>query len=132
MYTGTADVMLYVKDLDRSVRFWRDALGLRNAAFWSDDEHRYVPDFEKAGAPCYAVLDAGGFRVALHRSDEPVPAGGFYLHLEVRDVDEAFRSVRARGVECGPPEDFPWGWRMFFVRDPDGHLVGLYTPRPGA
>ena len=44
----------------------------------------------------------------------------------MRDVDEAFRSVRARGVECGPPEDFPWGWRMVFVRDPDGNKLNFF------
>jgi lactoylglutathione lyase len=55
-------------------------------------------------------------------SGTPLPA----LSIEVDDLDEALRRVRAAGVaiEYGPVEE-PWGVRRFFVRDPVGTLVNI-------
>lgn len=55
-------------------------------------------------------------------SGTPVPD----ISIEVDDLDEALRRVRAGGfaVEYGPAEE-PWGVRRFFVRDPLGKLVNV-------
>jgi hypothetical protein len=31
-----------------------------------------------------------------------------------------------------PPTDMPWGNRSALLRDPDGNLVNLFAPIPGA
>lgn len=64
-----------------------------------------------------SVMSQGG-------SDTPVPD----LSIEVDDVDEALRRVRAAGfaVVYGPADE-PWGVRRFFTRDPFGRLVNILT-----
>ena len=55
-------------------------------------------------------------------SGTPVPD----LSIEVDDVEEALRRVRAAGaaIEYGPADE-PWGVRRFYVRDPFGRLVNI-------
>ena len=59
-------------------------------------------------------------------SGTPVPD----LSIEVDDVEEALRRVRAAGVaiEYGPADE-PWGVRRFYVRDPYGRLVNILSHR---
>jgi catechol 2,3-dioxygenase-like lactoylglutathione lyase family enzyme len=55
-------------------------------------------------------------------SGTPVPD----ISVEVDDLDEALRRVRAFGlvVEYGPVSE-PWQVRRFYVRDPLGRLVNI-------
>jgi catechol 2,3-dioxygenase-like lactoylglutathione lyase family enzyme len=57
-------------------------------------------------------------------SGTPVPD----ISIEVDDLDEALRRVRAGGfaVEYGPADE-PWGVRRFYVRDPFGRLVNILS-----
>ncbi len=52
------------------------------------------------------------------RFREPFPI------LYADDVDAAAGELRAAGFdEVRPPTDEPWGERMAYLRDPDGHLI---------
>jgi catechol 2,3-dioxygenase-like lactoylglutathione lyase family enzyme len=53
------------------------------------------------------------------------------LSVEVDDVDEALRRMKAAGfaIEYGPANE-PWGVRRFFVRDPFGKLVNILAHTP--
>ncbi|GAA4165226.1 VOC family protein [Gryllotalpicola daejeonensis] len=47
----------------------------------------------------------------------------------VDDVDAEYQRLSAAGVEIvTEPAVMPWGNRVFFLRDPDGNLVGLFKP----
>lgn len=48
------------------------------------------------------------------------------LSVEVDDLEEALRRVRAAGIaiEYGPVME-PWGIERFFVRDPFGKLINI-------
>jgi catechol 2,3-dioxygenase-like lactoylglutathione lyase family enzyme len=48
------------------------------------------------------------------------------ISVEVDDLDEALRRVRAFGltVEYGPVSE-PWQVRRFYVRDPLGRLINI-------
>ena len=50
------------------------------------------------------------------------------LSVEVDDLDEALRRIRAAGIpiEYGPAEE-EWGVRRFYVKDPFGRLVNILT-----
>lgn len=109
-------VILYVSDLDASVRFYRDVVGL-------------VHRFTDAG---YAEFETGATRLALYerrRADwltghpvAPGPAGE--LVLLVDDVDATAADLRARGARVlAEPADRPWGHRTMHVADPDGFVV---------
>jgi lactoylglutathione lyase len=115
-------VVLVVDDLDRSLGFYCDLLGLPL-------DHRSGP---------FAQLATGVTRVALyerpamaatlgHDLEPPSPdAPGFELGFKVEDCDAAFDELVAGGATSAvPPTDRGWGQRTAYVRDPDGHLVEL-------
>lgn len=120
-------VILYAADLNRSIAFYRDELGL---------EFR----FERDG---YAEFDTGPTRFGLFERSrlgdlvgevaDPGGPAGEVLFL-VDDVDAEAERLRAAGVEIlTGPVDRPWGHRTLHLLDPDGHVVELAQeiPRPG-
>ncbi len=103
-----------VEDLDRSITFYTDVLGLTLG-------HRSGP---------YAQFDTGTCRLALYQRtamEELVgPGAQFEIGFKVDDVDVAYAQLTAAGAAAvTAPADRPWGQRTAYVRDPDGHLVEL-------
>jgi len=107
-------VYLYVRDVARSLSFYRDLLGLP----LEGDEH-----WAEAQLP-------GGVRFALHVTHDagPVPSSGtIHLDFEVTDADAAADALRAAGVEVRGTVRDEWGTAVEGV-DPDGYSVFLYQP----
>ena len=49
------------------------------------------------------------------------------LYFSVDDVDEAYKSLRAKGLKpSSEPKDRPWGNREFVIRDPDGYKLVIF------
>ncbi len=61
--------------------------------------------------------------VFTHTCDKVVvPADSCGLEFEVENVDREYERVLAAGIETsGPPVTYPWKWRAFAVKDPDGN-----------
>lgn len=113
-------VTLFVTDLDRSIAFYRDMLGLTNI------DH----------GPNGVVLDTGGGRIELRRVKmAPVDRRVVHLLLEVPDVEAAYRELVGRGVsfihrprQVGQYEQMTlWSAAL---RDPDGHGIAITQWRP--
>ncbi len=112
-----AKVILYVRDMDAQVRFYRDALGLAV--------------LEPAGRESYAgeswvALDAGSLVLALHvggrgRIGEDAPK----LAFSVADVTSARAALAARGVAMGEIRDAAPGVRVCDCADPEGNRFSL-------
>jgi len=120
---------LTCKDLDASIRFYRDAIGFA-----------VVQLFEHQGKPVAAVLVAGDCRLILNQDDgqlgwDRIKGQGFYLQINVpspADVDAAAERIKATGAALlDEPSDRPWGARMFQVRDLDGFKLGVSCPLAG-
>jgi lactoylglutathione lyase len=115
-------VVVIVQDLDKSLHFYTEVLGL--------------PLGHRSGD--YAQLATGATRLGLYTREamtktlgmplEPtVPhAPGFEIGFKVDNVDAAFTELVKRGATpVTPPITRPWGQRTAYVRDPDGHLIEL-------
>lgn len=51
-----------------------------------------------------------------------VPTESCGLEFEVEDVDGEYQRLLADGIEIPePPVTYPWKWRAFAVKDPDGN-----------
>lgn len=121
-------VHLKVSDLDRSVAFYRDALG-----------------FEVTGRldPAAAFLSAGGYHhhIGLNvwesRGGSPPPRGttGLYhfaiLYPSRAALATALRRLQAAGVPLEGAADHGVS-EALYLRDPDGNGIELYRDRPKA
>ncbi len=129
MFQGCFDAMLYVTDVVRSCRFYRDVLGFTIEGWWDDATHQYTSEPRAGEQVAYCAMRAGEQPIALHLTDDPAhTGGGAVYHLKVADIDACVGAIRARGGEATDPTDQPWGWRQAIVADPDGHLWAFYTP----
>jgi lactoylglutathione lyase len=116
-------VILYVSDLDASIAFYRDVLGL---------PYR----FTDAG---YAEFGTEGTRFALYerrraewltgRLVTPGPAAEIVLLVD--DVAAHASRLAALGTTIlSGPADRPWGHRTIHIADPDGFVVELAQEIP--
>jgi uncharacterized glyoxalase superfamily protein PhnB len=123
MLEGKLLPMLYVRDVPRSVAFYRDVLGFEFQGWWDEENETYVPEPTPGAAPDFAELRAGDLVLHLHVAvtDREIDTGASILHLRVKDADAYHEQVSARGGRFDPPCNQVWGWRQFYVRDPDGH-----------
>jgi catechol 2,3-dioxygenase-like lactoylglutathione lyase family enzyme len=112
--------MIYVKDVERGLAFYRDLLGFK-----------LIEDFRYEGKPVYARLRApeGDGTIALHQAgpDDSVSSEGVRLYFEVRELDEFCRKLQQKNFYITKlPRMMPWGWRHAYLNDPDGHEISLY------
>lgn len=115
-------IVLLARDFDVSLRFYRDTLQLPLA---------------EAPRPNWAVFDVGGMRLCLHGPWEGMPfdAADFgrapdELLFHVKDVDEASRWLRSRGVDVQQPHQPAPGLWVAEFRDPDGRRVAIESRVP--
>lgn len=112
--------MIYVKDVQRALGFYRDMLGFK-----------LVDEFRYEDRPVYARLRApgGDGTIALHMAGPGanLASEGVRLYFEIRELDDFCRKLQAKGFYMTQmPRVMPWGWRHSYLNDPDGHELSLY------
>ena len=119
-------VSLTVKDLTKSLAWYRDVLG-----FAVDRK------LERDGKLRGVALRAGDARIAINQDDgakgwDRVKGEGFSLQFTTsQSIDAVAAGIRERGGALdSEPADMPWGVRMFRLRDPDGYRLAVSSPRP--
>jgi predicted enzyme related to lactoylglutathione lyase len=102
--------LLHPTDLDRSLRFYEQTIGLAIYREWGSGSSRSVVFF----------LGGGGLLEVSGGSPRP-PTEATGLVLQVRDLGATRSSLVERGVSPeAEPELKPWGLLEMTVRDPDG------------
>ena len=119
-------VSLFVRDLESSVAFYRDLLGLRETGRGKNG--RIV--FLSAGAHHHDV----SLEVARVEADPP-PAGApglYHVAFCVGSTREALQAARREAERAGlvPFGEVEGATPCFCVKDPDGHTVELYAALP--
>ena len=130
---GIHHITLLCSNLDRSVAFYRDVLGLRlvKQTVNHDDpnaRHFYFGDAD--GTPgtvvtCmeYPQMEEGAVgRGSTHH---------FAFLVESAEELEGWRQyLKSRGVGCTTALDRTY-FRSIYLRDPDGHIIEIATRGPG-
>jgi predicted enzyme related to lactoylglutathione lyase len=120
--TGVDFVAIPTRDLERSVAFYGETLGLRRSVYRPE---RNFAEFE-TGTVTFNVLDPQRMGVGSFQANVNAVA----LHVE--DVEQARSTLEARGVRFAG-ETFDTGvCHMAFFADPDGNALMLhhrYAPR---
>ena len=107
---------LYVSDLDRSVRFYGDTLGLPLRGRWHEG----------------AMFDAGNLELGLHLEEGDVKRGNSPIITFAinRGIEEVHQALKDRAIEFnGPITEHPYG-KVVSFQDPDGHVLLLHEPPP--
>jgi lactoylglutathione lyase len=109
--------ILYVGDVAAAVEWYVSTLGFEQV-------YRFPPD----GDPEFVFLKLEPLGIGLSKRAgyalEFNAGRDFELCIYADDVDAAAAELRANGFEeVRPPTDEPWGERMAYFRDPDGHLL---------
>src|SRR5687767_4721975 len=111
--------MVRVADLEKSLRFYRDLLGLRELRRIENDGGRFTLVFLAAPGD-----DAAQIELTYNWDPEAYGIGRAFGHLayEVDDVYALCEKLRAGGVTINRP---PRDGRMAFVRSPDNISIEL-------
>jgi catechol 2,3-dioxygenase-like lactoylglutathione lyase family enzyme len=127
-FTGMVLPVFYVKDVLRSVAFWRDTLGFVCDSFYDYETGGSVKEWTKDIPAVYAEMHAGPLVFAIHRASDPdsLQVGGMIHYFEVADVYKTYDRLRKLGLDVGALQEKPW-MNMFHVFDPDGHKIFFYT-----
>ena len=112
--------IIFVSDMDRSVAFYRDVIGLPL----------------KFESPGWTEFATDGATLALHTSHERaeddtdgdsdgMPAGRCRPGLQVPDLDEFHQRMLAHDVPCVQSPTDVFGSRVAQYRDPDGLAISV-------
>ena len=116
-----------VTDLDRSVEFYTNALGL--------EEKTKIDIGELHEVLVGGADDRVGILLVKHadRTDVPVPGNGFEkIVIATDDIDALYERATTQGGESvkEPFEIKSFEMKLALVRDPDGYLLELVEQRP--
>ena len=117
--TGVSELVLEVEDLEAAERFYSEVLELPVVDRWPDREAVWVMAGERTRIGLWKPqVGLFGSRGGVHVH--------FAMHIDERDFDAAVERLRSLGHEVEQTE-FDGAGRSAYVRDPDGHLVELWT-----
>jgi len=128
-----------VSDIDRSIEFYRDILGLEvlKEEQSLSDHHEDLLGVEGAEGT-FAVMGGNGFKFELKSLDAPTnkninatrnpqDVGDDHFCWEVEDIDKTYEQLREKGVEfLGDPKSVGTiDCRVAYFYDPDGNMLEL-------
>ncbi|HWP62847.1 MAG TPA: VOC family protein [Candidatus Binatia bacterium] len=116
-----------VADLERSLRFYRDGLGLPTEGIVGQEfEYGAVAFFKLQGGLTLALWPRQSLSRDTGLAVDPVSSTEFSLGHNVRsraEVDEVMREAQAAGATVVmEARDTFWGGYAGYFKDPDGHL----------
>jgi len=126
---GVLETAVYAADLPRSVRFYRDVLGLSQMS--GDD--RFAA-FAVAPGQVFLVFLKGSTLGPVRLPGGVIPphdaAGSIHFAFAVaaEELPAWERHLEEHGVAVEGRVAWPGGGRSVYFRDPDGHLLELATP----
>jgi catechol 2,3-dioxygenase-like lactoylglutathione lyase family enzyme len=121
----TLEPSFTVNDLDKSLRFYTDALGFIVGQRWTNDSGKLIGVMLKAGV-CQLGLSQDDW--AKGRDRKKGEAMRVWC-TTAQDIDALAAKVKAGGFALvEEPKDQAWGGRAFSVDDPDGFHLTIYRP----
>jgi catechol 2,3-dioxygenase-like lactoylglutathione lyase family enzyme len=107
-------ITLRVANMEASVRFYRDLLGLE--IFYGGEGSNFTS----------LRTSDGDTILNLEHGNPNIEWGRLIFH--VSDVDRFWANLVEKGLYPERPQDASWGERYFHVPDPDGHELSFARP----
>lgn len=112
-----ANTILYCNKWSETVAFYRDYLKLpiTHSSDW-------FVEFHLVGTAHLSVAQAA--RATIKSS----LGAGITLALQVEDADETWQHLARIGLKLEPVRNHAWGARVFYLFDPEGHRIEIWSP----
>jgi len=126
---GVLETALYVDDLERSIRFYKETFQLEVIA--GDDRFCAL---SVAGRQVLLLFRKGGTTAPVATPGGAIPShdGDGQLHfafsIPVSELQAWQQWLQEKGVQVEGKVRWPAGGVSLYFRDPDGHLAELATP----
>jgi predicted enzyme related to lactoylglutathione lyase len=120
-------VIVPVRDLGRSIAFYRDQVGF-HLDHETTNEHMHVAQLTPRGSGCSIVIGS------LPAQNQMAPGSLHGIQLVVADAERAREELVGRGVECSDVTVFDErdGGTFFGFADPDGNTWAVQQIRARA
>ncbi len=112
----SANTILYCRDWAATEAFYREALGLPVA-----HANSWFVEFELAPHAFLSVADASRCSI------EAAGGRGLTITLRVDDADRTHARMTGAGLTVGALRDHPWGARVFYLHDPEGNRIEVWS-----
>jgi catechol 2,3-dioxygenase-like lactoylglutathione lyase family enzyme len=120
MITGMAHACFTVSDLEQSIHFYQDLLGLKPAFdFLRENGHRFGLYLHLGGRNFIELFEG---QLGERAEGQPFR----HICLEVDDIQSTVATLRERGLEVSDPKlggDQSW---QAWIADPDGNRIELH------
>ena len=120
-------ITLGVDNLERSLKFYRDGLGLpTNGIIGTEFEHGAVALFELEGGMILSLFERGNLSIDAAIEQTPASPTEFSIG-QLCSSREAVDATMAEAAKAGakivkPAQNAFWGGYSGYFEDPDGHL----------
>jgi len=110
-------------DTKRFAEFYNQVLGAKIIEPVSGRYEVFFGNVKERNQENRGVIIVPSFDPNYKRA-ETTACQGFELIVE--NADAEYERIKAMGVEIiKPPQDVPWGYRFFSIKDPDGNGIDI-------
>lgn len=114
MIEKISPIILFVRNFDESLKFYRDKIGLEVANFTSPHEE-------------FATFLVGEVEFSVHGGYKGAAGGPIDIHFCTSDIENEVKRLKEKDVKFSrEPEKMPWGAYQARFVDPDGNEMDLY------
>ncbi|MBI3241261.1 MAG: VOC family protein [Chloroflexi bacterium] len=118
MFNRLTATCLLVHDLDKSIAFYRDTLGLE-VEFANGN---FFVKFKLDGTPLMLFEKEAAAKM-LFPKEHITQGGGVLLAFQVDDLQKTCAELKSKGVEIFEgPKATAWGQTVAYFKDPDGNV----------
>jgi catechol 2,3-dioxygenase-like lactoylglutathione lyase family enzyme len=110
-------IILFVREMDRAVHFYRDVLGLEVVY-----PQAHLEDYS---SEMWVEFDAGGCALALHGGAKKPPEDSHEVIFKVEDLVQARQEILNAGIQIAEIRLLEDGAPIAEGVDPDGHRFAI-------
>lgn len=112
----SANTILYCQHWAATVAFYRDQLG-------------FAPTFASDWFVEFAITDTARLSIADERraTIKSSHGAGLTLTFQVEDADVVWAKLQEAGLHPTPCRTHAWGARTFYLRDPEGNRLEVWS-----
>jgi uncharacterized glyoxalase superfamily protein PhnB len=117
---GVISPTLAVRDMKRTIEFYRDSLGFKLGICFPDASNPEYADLSKDGM---SLMFIPAKNMGIGREEKLGTGVNIYMQID-GEIDEYYRELQGKGVNIAVDiKDEPYGIRDFTVADTDGYLL---------